>query len=75
MGILYTGLPLLISEWAMSLSRSISENHSWIRFFSINSIIVGYLLSILRYQESTDIFMDLGVLLFVIGFYQAMFNA
>lgn len=38
------------------------------------SIIVGYALSIFRYEEKTNMVMNLGVILLGLGMYQTLIN-
>lgn len=41
---------------------------------SYNSIIIGYLISVFRYGEKPNLFVNVGVILLAIGMYQTLFN-
>lgn len=74
-GILFTGVPLVFDQCFLILALLMCKKSGVIIMSSYNSTIVGYLISVFRYKERPNMFINLGVVLLAIGLYQTIFNS
>lgn len=64
-----------MDQWLLILSIKMTRNTGVVSMLYFNSILVSYLVGLLRYGETPNMVMNLGVGLLAVGLYQTLFNS
>jgi drug/metabolite transporter (DMT)-like permease len=65
--VVVTGLPMTLGQLAAMSSLLITHNYGMLTPFQFSTIIVGYLVSIFRYDEKVNFICALGTVAIVLG--------
>lgn len=72
--LLFTGIPLIFDQLFLISALKLSKCIGPISMISFNCILIAYVISIWRYRETPNMFVNVGVIVLAIGMYQTHFN-
>ena len=64
----------MFDQWFLIGALTMSKTSGIISMISFNATIVAYLVSVFRYDERPNMFINVGICLLLLGLYQTLFN-